>query len=159
MSRCFLQQNVFRKYLNYNEESRAEVQITDIQMAVREDAGHIAEGYMSVLTILKLVGKLIVMVYFTGSENPHALKTVALMPLLMLVFGCVRNTSLSKASELPDTLAGDMLAYVGDAASNYRLIANYQQRPKINLEFAKKADKLKAAEMAPSLVTMNNDYF
>jgi len=133
--------------------------ITDMQLLVREDAGSISEGYMSVLTILKLVGKLMVMIYFTGSANPQALKTVALMPLLMFLFGCLRNTSLSKANVLPDSLGGGMLAYVGDAASNYRLIANYQQRPKINEDFAKKADALKAAALSPLLVRMNNDYF
>ena len=61
-----------RKYLNYNEEARSQVQITDIQLAVREDADRVARGYMSVLHILYLMGKLLVMLYFTASANPGA---------------------------------------------------------------------------------------
>jgi len=158
-SRCFLQTSIVRKYLNYNEQSRSEVSITEIQLAVREDSADMAEGYMAVLSILKLIGKLTVMLYFTLQENPSALTTVIIMPALMVVWGYIRNASLASASEKPDEMGAQILAYVGDMATNYRLIANYQQRPKINEMFAAKVNAWQSAVFAPHAVRINNEYF
>jgi len=158
-SRGFMQTSLIRKYLNYDEQSRDEVSITEIQIAVREDAVDMAEGYMALLSLLNLTGKLLVMLYFTLLENPHTLTTVMIMPGLMLVWGCFRHSTLREAIEKTDDLERYMLAYVGNIHRNYRLISNYQQRPKVNDAFAQKVVAWRSGLFSPHMVKTNNHYF
>lgn len=103
--------------------------------------------------------KLAVMLYFTFRHNTKAIGIVMIMPTLMAVFGYLRNDKLTEAIEKPEELDSDMLAFVSDTAKNYRLISNYQQRPKINMEFAKKSAAAAQAKIGPTDVVTNNDYF
>merc|ERR1712178_172611 len=158
-SKTFLQNCIVTKYLNYNEESRQEVDVADVQIAVRENAGELAESYTAVLAILRLLGKLFVILCFTLQETPRSLKYVLIMPLLMLIFGFLRNSVLSDAYELPNELGARVLAFVADLAKNYRLIANYHNRPKINDMFAHKAHIWRASLLNPYSVRVNNHFF
>lgn len=54
LSCIFLQQSVLRKYLNYNEESRSTIKPADIHSIVRETSYIMADGYMALLTLLRL---------------------------------------------------------------------------------------------------------
>jgi len=158
-SRVYLQKAIITKYLNYNAESRAEVEIADIEIAVREDAAAIAEAYLAATTLLRILVKLVVVSHFVAIENPAAMHYVLIMFVLMLVFGCLRSAKLSKANELPLTLSARLLAYVAEIGKNYRLIANYFQRPHMNDTFDQKASTLRHAMMSPETVRINNDYF
>merc|ERR1719487_1473493 len=105
------------------------------------------------------MGKLVVMLSFTLKENPKAITYVIVMPSLMLIFTLFRNSALPEASERPDDLGQDMLDFVGDAAYNYSLIADFARRPVINDMFAAKCDEWRKAKVSPGSVRVNNEYF
>jgi len=159
ISKSFLSTSIVAKYLNYSAESRLKVDVADVQIGVRENSGELAESYLAVLAILRLNGKLMVMLYFTVQENPRAVHYVMIMTLFMLTFACLRHGVLSDAFELPNDLGVRVQSAVADLAKNYRLIANYHQRPKIQDMFAHKVALWRDALSAPFTVKVNNDFF
>jgi len=158
-SRVFLQDSIITKYLNYDERSRSEVDIADIQIAVRESSNVMAESYTALLAVLQTVGKLIVILYFTLHQNPAAMGAVLAMPCLMLVFAPLRHGMLSKAQELPNDIGARIVAFVAELARNYRLIASYHQRPMMNDMFGQKVSAWRLALTTPASVALNNDFF
>jgi len=158
-SRVFLQDCIITKYLNYDDESRVAVSVAEIQVAVREGALDMANGYVAALDVLKTFGKLIVMLYFTLGENPRAMGAVLTMPALMIGFAYFRHGVLSNAFELPNDLGTKVVAFVGDLARNYRLIASYHQRPRMNDMFGHKVSAWRLALTSPATVEVNNDFF
>jgi len=158
-SLSYLQDAIMTKYLNYNEDSRQHVDMAEIQIAIRENARDMAEGYVAALAILRLCGKLLVMICFLASHNAPAVGMVSIMPLMMLIFCSLRNSSLSDAHELPCELGQRCLSYAGDLARNYRLISNYNARPKVNDAYAQKVSAWRNSMTAPNTVRVNNDYF
>ncbi|CAE8585907.1 unnamed protein product [Polarella glacialis] len=157
--RLFLQANLFRKYLNYSEDSREKVCAADIQGGIFGDSAGLAEGFMSILQILKLAGKLVVLTSFALRSNPDALRWVLIMPSLMLLFGICRHKLLYDANEMAGSMSADLVHMVQQAASNYRLISNYAQRPLANEEFAKKSAQCREKELPAEIVKANNAYF
>ena len=69
-----------------------------------------------------------------GADAPPGIK-------LSFVFWQPRDSSsLVRAKVLPDELGANVMAYLGDVALKYELVADYLQRPKINDEFARRLD-------------------
>lgn len=158
-SRVYLQKSLFRKFLNYSEKSRQAVDLSTIQIAIGTDAERIANGYMSILEGSKLVGKLAVILYFILNKNPDAIYTILIMPTLLAIFAGLRNQVLVRAEGESDAVETAVLSIVQDAQKNYRLVSNYNERPKMNDQFAKRASLLRVAATSPAYVKMNNNYF
>lgn len=156
---CYLQRSIVRKYLNFDEDSRAAVDITAVQHLVEKHSDAMAHGYMALLKILTLAGKLAVVLFFTLHQNPRAIGMVMYMPAVMLSFVYLRNHSLTAASLHTSALNLEMLLYLKSIAANYRLIANYMLRPMVNDRFAAKASAYQDSETAPMYVRINNNYF
>ena len=75
--------------------------VETIQLAVREDAQTLADGYMAAISVVGLIGKLAVLLWFILHQNPKALPTVIAMPAMMLVFGAVRLARAIWTPRLP----------------------------------------------------------
>merc|ERR1719161_3474498 len=73
-SSAYLQENLFRKYLNYNEKSRETISASAMSLAVMQETSEMAEsGYCKLLEIMQIIGKLLIASYFILKENPRAL--------------------------------------------------------------------------------------
>lgn len=70
--RLFLQCCLFRKYLNYSEESRASVAPADMQNAIVRDSGNATAAYTKFLDLIAIMAELAVFTAFTISSNPTA---------------------------------------------------------------------------------------
>jgi len=157
-SRTFIQKSLFRKYLNYSEESRLSVQPSDMQLALIKDAADLADGYASVLTMMQVIGKVSVMAYFVKIYNQRALWNVFAMPCLMFTFAAARNGVLAAASAVACREESSLVGIVSETCTRYRLIADYFQRPHMNHVFAEKSEDLRSAHLKERTIIMNNDY-
>eukprot|EP00747_Dinoflagellata_sp_TGD_P129662 gnl/TRDRNA2_/TRDRNA2_174718_c3_seq3.p1 gnl/TRDRNA2_/TRDRNA2_174718_c3~~gnl/TRDRNA2_/TRDRNA2_174718_c3_seq3.p1 ORF type:complete len:587 (+),score=120.50 gnl/TRDRNA2_/TRDRNA2_174718_c3_seq3:114-1763(+) len=124
-----------------------------------EDAGALAEGYMSVLTLFRIMGKLAVLTYFTLTQTPSAWKCLIVMPTLMVVWGLYRNPMFVESNDAADEAKGEVLSFVQEASSAYGLIADYKQRPQTNEMFLEKLKEARAAEGRALIIACNNNWF
>jgi len=158
LSREFLQLNLFRKYLNYSEDSRQKVPSSHMQVAIIRDCDEVAEGYTSTLQLLKIVGKLIIVTQFILAENPSALTSVFLMPTVMLVFVYFRISGVIELTELTALRTAEVVGVVNEAVTKYGLIADYHQRPQIVDLFDAHCLALNDARLPMEKMQLNNNY-
>merc|ERR1719355_437154 len=70
MSRLHLQTNLMRKFLNYKEEHRAKISVGDVTMTMVRDVTEVVNfGFMKVLEVVRIVGKLSLALIFILTEN------------------------------------------------------------------------------------------
>jgi len=158
LCRFFLQTNLFRKYLNYNEKSRRVTPVAEISAVIMSDCQDLAEGYVAALQCLLIIGKLFVVMGFTLMKNPGSSVFMVAMGVILSIFAYFRNTMLQKADDLVSGKEVEMLQIVQDISSNYPLIAHYMQRPQANERFAGKADEMRQAAIPCSNIRVNNNY-
>ncbi|CAK9019444.1 Multidrug resistance protein pgp-1 (P-glycoprotein A) (P-glycoprotein-related protein 1) [Durusdinium trenchii] len=123
--RLYLQASLFRRYLNYSEESRASVPPPDMQHALTLGCEGAARGYMKVLDLFQKLGQLAVFTYFTLLSNPGAIYLIMAMPSLMLLFlTCQswKSCCSTDASQRKNTEAA-VLSLAAEVCQRYRLIA------------------------------------
>jgi len=155
LSREFLQTNLFRKYLNYSEQSRLTAPPSLMQVAIVQDSTEVVEGYMAILSVVQSIGKLVILVYFILLENPSALIPVIIMPSCMLVFSYLRTNVLTSACEEAANKTAQLYAIVSEVSQKYNLVAEYMQRPQMCDLFHHVSKELSEAE-APAEVVKRN---
>ena len=55
--RTFIRTNLFRKYLNYSERSRASISPASMQLALTQDTQDVASGYGCLLDLIQQAGQ------------------------------------------------------------------------------------------------------
>jgi len=158
-SRVFLQKAIFRKYLNYSEASRQAVRVSHMQVALLSNTTDLAKAYVSVLEMVKMIGKLVLLMIFMLTQDPDSAWVLVVMPGLMLVWGICRSRALSEASDYAGPLKKILIDLTTEVCAKYRLIADYAQRPQMNDLFQRRADELRRSEIPESQVELNNNYF
>jgi len=158
ISREYLQVNLFRKYLNYSEDSRQKVPSSHMQVAIIQDCDEVAEGYTSMLKLLQVVGKLVIVTSFILQENPSALSSVLLMPIIMLTFVYFRSTGLVALVEVVALKTAEVIGLVNEATTKYGLIADYQQRPQFCELFEERSKELSEGRLPMERMIVNNNY-
>ncbi|CAJ1401466.1 unnamed protein product [Effrenium voratum] len=156
--RLYLQSSLFRRYLNYSEESRASVPPADMQHALSLGSANAAKGYMLVLSLFQKFGQLAVFTYFTLLSNPDAIYLILAMPSLMLLF-LVCKSCTSGGDEEKKSRQSAVLSLAAEVCNRYRLIADYFQRPQMNDIFAKKTDMLRKDKVPEAMEGVNDEYF
>lgn len=159
MSRNYLQTSLFRKYLNYSEQSRASVKEAVIHAALVNDTGDLAQSFTAALEILQLLGKLAVLTIFTLRENPDTWWAVVAMPSLLFIFAFCRYKLLLSYAIMAADAEDRLTEIISDTCFNYRLIAAYKQRPKINEVFKLNADQYNAFQIPKDVIILNNNYW
>merc|ERR1719261_118032 len=81
-TRVFLSSCLFRKYLNYSEESRSYVAPAEMQLGLIAETADLASGYSETLSLARLAGKLFIMIFFVIVKDPGALWMVLIMPVI-----------------------------------------------------------------------------
>jgi len=156
--RLYLQSSLFRRYLNYSEQSRASVPPEDMQHALSLGCKGAAEGYVKVLHLFQKLGQLAVFTYFTLWENPDAIYLILAMPTLMTMFLTCKSLCEADSADRKDTEA-QVLGLAAEVCQRYRLIADYFQRPQMNEIFARKTDELRRQSVPEAMESVNNEYF
>jgi len=157
-ARVFLQKSLFRKYLNYSEDSRRGTPVAEIEAAVMTDCRDLAEGYIAAMNILLILGKLCILTGFTLKHNPGALWVIVVMGAILGCFAATRNTLLQKADDAVGEKEVSILHTVSDISHNYLLVACYMRRPQANQRFATEAEGLRKAQIGVNKIKTNNSY-
>jgi len=158
-SKRFVQENLFRKYLHYTDDSRALVSDSSIQVALTKDCAEVVEGYMQILGLATVLGKLAVILSFILSENPEAVTDIVLMTSCMLVFVCVSSHKVTELAEKATVKATKLVAITNETCHKYSLICEYMQRPQMVDIFASAGAKAHTADINAQLYRTLTDYF
>jgi len=133
-----LQGFMFRKYLNFDEESRSKIQGTELQEFIHNSTGRLAMGFVGLVGLGQLAGKLALLFYFMVSHNPGAVWALGVMPGIVILWVGFRETFFEVPEE-PVKPRAKLNALVAETNQCYRLIASYFQRPRMNDLFHTKA--------------------
>jgi len=160
ISTQFLQENIFRKFTNYNDESRGRVKESEMGLVMVQDVPDIIEnGYMKLIEIVKYLGKLAVSCYFIVRENPDAGGPLLISAVAVVLFV---STNYLKSVEFNAELTSkqaDLLEVVQETNQKYCLIADYYLRPRVQELFEDRTDRLRAVSVPARGSKVVNDYF
>jgi len=85
--RYHLRVNLFRKYLRYTPESRAEVPIQDLKISIMEDIPEVvSEGYMVIFELWAMLGKIAMVSIFMLRKHPRSAIPLVIYPALIVVY-------------------------------------------------------------------------
>jgi len=155
----YLRTNLFRKYLNYSDESRRKWDQSSVQAAIIYDCKDMADGYAAFLAMSQLFGKFSVLVGFTLWQNPEVAPVIFVLLLIFWLFVYCRNAMLIEVTEDVGQKQIEVIDIMGDTCKNYDLISDYMQRPQVNEMFSRQADEVRHLEPPVALIMNNNKYF
>jgi len=155
--RKLLQANLLRKFLNYKEEIRPTITLSQIQMAMVRDVQEVVEfGFMKLLSLARIFGKLTFAMIFILAESPVGGVPLLICPVILGVFLCLREAKTKRVTEAQAHAQDSVVQQVTDAVQNYRLIADFAMRPIVVDKYEKAIDGLNAQENNSLAVVKNN---
>lgn len=152
-SRAFLQTNLFRKYMNYNEASRRDAGNVDVDII--HNSPEVAGSYMMALNLVKQMGRLGIMLGFMLHHSTEAWWVILLMPSLLLVYAMLDPQDVGGAQEVILAKTKRVSILVGEVNQKYELIADYNQRPRMNHMFLNEVAVLNKALLDQAVATLN----
>jgi len=167
-SRSLLQKSLLRKFLNYTQESREKVQEGTLIMAVTRDVPNLVhEGYMNALSGARALGSLFVALLFMvtaplivdGSPSWVPLFLGIAFPIPLFTFLHSRHALATRVRENMHNKEDEIVDIVDSTVENYRLIADYRQRPPVIQAFESTVGSYNKARVASDIVMSNNIYF
>jgi len=160
-----LKRNLLRKFLNFSEASRAQLRDGDLVMVITRDAETlVASGYSAFLALVAAIGRLLLLLIYE-IISPYiwdvpmsfsSLLPLLAFPVLMGTFIILRGRKTSRALAAKHASEMEMVTHVQQAAAVYRLIADYNRRPKYVAKFEETVDQFNNDEDVSSLVLANN---
>lgn len=178
-SRKTLQANLLRKFLNYDERSRTEVNESKLAMAVSRDAGELVkEGYCNIIPLgSSLIRLLLIPIYQmltprilealgkdtgtvgTSDDVIGQFLPVIMFPVLMLAFLRWRNPKTLYYLETQKACQNDMLYHVRQTLQNYDVIRDYRKRGLFVDLYEQRIVKYNKAFVDTSAIVVNNKRF
>jgi len=158
-SRKILQANLMRKFFNYREEHRSTLKAGEFTMVMVRDVREVIDfGFMKVLEILRIVGKLGLALIFILTESRTALIPLMVYPVLLGSFLWCRQAQMLKVSEERAEKEDHLVSSIGEAVNNYRLINDYQIRPLIVDSYEESIGHLNRSEQCCNSFLSNNAF-
>mmetsp|Transcript_3043 Transcript_3043/g.4874 ORF Transcript_3043/g.4874 Transcript_3043/m.4874 type:complete len:623 (+) Transcript_3043:2-1870(+) len=162
LARKTLQANLLRRFLNYREDIHAFRSAhgnSDITMAVLRDVHEVVDyGFMMILEVMKIVGKIGWATMFIVAENKFAIILLAAYPLVLGCFLCCRESKTLQENDRRAARQDAVVQTVSDAINNYRIIADFSLRYLIVNTYEKQIDDFHDQESIASAVVTNNSY-
>jgi ABC-type multidrug transport system fused ATPase/permease subunit len=160
ISKAYLRQNMFRKFMNYNGDSRDKVPSSKRVMAMTSDVNDVVEsGYMKALEIVQITGKLGVSSFFILQENPEGLGPIVIFTLAIAGFVATMGDESVRVQDAISEQEGRIVATVQDSAAKYRLIADYLMRPMVQDRLERNVQELTKASIPAATLECVNEYY
>lgn len=157
-TRVFLSSCLFRKYLNYSEESRQDVAPAEMQLGLLEECSDLASGYTAMLGMAQMFGKLSIMITFVIIKEPTAIPLVFAMPILMSMFAYWRGSSLAEGRRERDKQEREMIGIIAQTCEKYPTIRHYFRRSAREEMYRRKADEARLSALPMHIAQNNNLY-
>lgn len=152
-TREFLQTSLFRKYMNYNEESRRKA--AAITVALLKDCPRVAELYQNMVGLSQQLCRLILLQCFMVLHHREAWWVLLVMPTVMAAFGvCLLRNLEHYASERErqERRVGSLMAEI---QGQYELISSYYLRPQVNQTCEEEVSKITRALTVEGVCILN----
>jgi len=157
-TRVFLSSCLFRKYLNYSEESRQDVAAAEMQLGLIAECTDLAAGYTAILDMGQMFGKLILVIIFVCLKEPSALCLVLAMPTLISIFAYFRGSAIAEGRRERDRRERELIGIISQTCEKYLTIRYYSRRSAREEMYRHKADQSRQAELPVTVVQNNNLY-
>jgi len=157
-TRVFISTCLFRKYLNYSEESRSDVAASEMQLGLLTESADLASGYTAFLDMAQQFGKLILMITFVAIKEPSAIILVLCMPTLISIFAYCRGSSIAEGRRERDKRERELIGIIAQTCEKYLTIRHYFRRSAREEMYRQKADQSRQSEMPVHVVQNNNLY-
>jgi len=157
-STLYLRCSLFRKYLNYSEDSRDHVTPSRIAAAIGTDAEALGEGYVAMLDMVSLAAKIIINVGFVLVKNPGALWIAVILPSTMLSWMGWRESKTTLLRGSSGAKIG-LMDHLNESCVKFDLIADYFQRPQVNQIMVEKAKVVMESGSIKTVFIMNTKWF
>jgi ABC-type multidrug transport system fused ATPase/permease subunit len=161
LARKTLQGNLLRRFLHYREDIHAmrSGDSSDITMAILRDVHEVVDfGYMKVLEVARILGKIGCATMFIVAENKMAVIPLVVYPIILSFYLCCRQERTLAANDQKALKQDKVVQTVSDAINNYRIIADFSLRPIIVDQYEVRIDKFHDRESAACAVIVNNSY-
>lgn len=157
-SRKTLQANLLRKFLNYNEQSRNLLKMSDLMMAMNRDSFDLAtNGYMQLFPLVITGCRLILVVALQFALKLYfASIPVFLFPTFLITWLHLRSKKTRKCLKERDNAQNALVCHVENTVKNYGIIADYQMRPAAVDEFEELIGHFNVANAKANAVRVNN---
>jgi ABC-type multidrug transport system fused ATPase/permease subunit len=142
LSRC-----CFRTFLNYTHQSQEEVNQTDMLEIITDGCESATEGYMILLEVFQVMGKLGLSIYFTLSHNFSVWWAVVAVPTVLLLWANLRTRVFIDASGAAGDEESSLMAYVHQVLHHLPLWQQYGQRNLADDVFDSKSEELRKANI------------
>lgn len=157
VSQEYLQTNLFRKYLNYDEETRMRVTPSDISLAVIRDCAELGDvGYMKSVGLFRIMLKLTFLAYFVHSEHSRSLPALIGGPVIIILWACCRTGRMVELLERVKVCEKNVVQTANDVCKNYRLMADYSMRPAMNDRLHRLLFELHSCRVPYNMAWMNS---
>jgi ABC-type multidrug transport system fused ATPase/permease subunit len=156
--KTWLAKSLFRKYMNYSTESQETIPLSEQVGALSGDVADACEGYSTLISMGRLIGKIGMAIFFTLQQNPDAWWAVVSIPGIMLIWGCCRTRKYITALDDTDDADDDRTTFVNEMLSKLPLVSSYSQRPQINKLFEDKCKELTPKVMFQKQVVLTNKF-
>mmetsp|Transcript_77863 Transcript_77863/g.166990 ORF Transcript_77863/g.166990 Transcript_77863/m.166990 type:complete len:860 (-) Transcript_77863:76-2655(-) len=158
-ARKALQANLMRKFLNYKEHVRSEIAASEITMAMIRDVTEVVDkGYMKVLEIFKIIGKLSCALIFILLENRMGVVPLFVYPLVLGAWLCCRERKTIDVNEEKAKRQDMFVQTTDEAVRHCRLVSDFHLRTDVNDRFEQNIDDFHAQESRACSVVTNNLY-
>jgi len=147
MLESFLTQNLFTKYLNYDEKSREQVTCSVVATALVSEARDVTEGVVATMRAIQIFEKLLVYLVFAVREAPNVLESTGMMFVLMILGLIMFAPKLVKRLEDLAKSIVEMTDHIQHTCMNYSLISEYKLRPVACDMFKQVDEKVKHRKM------------
>jgi len=159
VSRLHLQTNLMRKFLNYKEDHRSKISVGDVTMTMVRDVTEVVDfGFMKVLQVIRILGKLALALVFILTENRMATVPLFVYPVVMAIFLCCRGEMTIETAEKMAQKQNNIVATTSEAVQNYRLIADFNLRPFMVDTYEQKVNEFNEREITTTVVMTHNTY-
>lgn len=156
-SRRGLMENLLRKFLNYKEEARANISTGDLTMAMTRDITEVVDGgYMKILEVIRIIGKICIALVFILAENKMAAVPLVIFPFVMLMYLSCREVRTVEANEAVAHSENRLVHEVNSAIANYKLIADFFLRPFVLRTYSQHVKNYNEHRISSSIVCANN---
>eukprot|EP00930_Biecheleria_cincta_P082445 TRINITY_DN7217_c0_g1_i1.p1 TRINITY_DN7217_c0_g1~~TRINITY_DN7217_c0_g1_i1.p1 ORF type:complete len:794 (-),score=120.40 TRINITY_DN7217_c0_g1_i1:181-2562(-) len=153
-----LKVNIFRKYLNYTEESRKRSPLEELMGAIMTDVPDLVEnGFEGMFEVIQYFTKIVLTAVVVVQANPKNAIPLLFYPVIIILFTVCRMSINNQLADDLDEAEDDTLGLVTNTVADIEVICDYKQRGPAVDSFEKSLVNLERAEHSMRIFTFQNE--
>eukprot|EP00929_Paragymnodinium_shiwhaense_P002949 TRINITY_DN10329_c0_g1_i1.p1 TRINITY_DN10329_c0_g1~~TRINITY_DN10329_c0_g1_i1.p1 ORF type:complete len:879 (+),score=178.62 TRINITY_DN10329_c0_g1_i1:149-2785(+) len=156
LSTEFLVKGLFRRYLCWDESSLIKVPENIIVAAiVQESLEIVCSGYLKMLSMIRILGKFVLVFFFLYRQRGNRAFQVLIFPL---VGTCMVHHQFRQIMKRRETVSQEehrLSNIVHKTASSYEIVVDYRKRPAMTAHCEDKVRAVRKARVASQLALVN----